>query len=242
MYDIIEKLLILQERDRRILQVREELARMGPDRDALRSQMGATAAALDAAKVRARQIENDRKQRELEVEGKKQQIGRYSFQQFQTKKNEEYRALAHEIELCNAEIVKLEDAQLEFMEQAETTQRQILAATREADELKKRADAHLHDLAAREQTLNAELAELESNREQAKGAVEAHVLQRYERLLKMKGGSAVVGIQHGVCGGCHMKFPVQLVVACQAGRELVTCPNCGRILYYSSDMDLAVMD
>ena len=178
----------------------------------------------------------------MEVEGKKQQIGRYSLQQFQTKKNEEYRALAHEIELCNAEIVKLEDAQLEFMEQAETTQRQILAATREADELKKRADAHLLDLAAREQALNAELAELESDRARVKTAVEAHALLRYERLLKMKGGSAVVGIQHGVCGGCHMKFPVQLVVACQAERELVTCPNCGRILYYSSDMDLAVMD
>jgi predicted nucleic acid-binding Zn-ribbon protein len=78
----------------------------------------------------AKQIESDRKQRELEVEGKKQQIGRYSLQQFQTKKNEEYRALAHEIELCNAEIVKLEDAQLELMEQAEATQREILAANR----------------------------------------------------------------------------------------------------------------
>ena len=57
-----------------------------------------------------------------------------------------------------------------------------------------------------------------------------------------KGGSVVVGIQHGVCGGCHMKFPVQLVVSCQAARELVTCPNCGRILYYTRDMDLAVTE
>ena len=39
-----------------------------------------------------------------------------------------------------------------------------------------------------------------------------------------------------------MKFPVQLLVSCQAARELVTCPNCGRILYYTRDMDLAVAD
>jgi predicted nucleic acid-binding Zn-ribbon protein len=39
-----------------------------------------------------------------------------------------------------------------------------------------------------------------------------------------------------------MKFPVQLVVSCQAARELVTCPNCGRILYYTRDMDLAVAE
>jgi len=242
MYDIIEKLLILQDRDRRILQVREQLARLGPERETLRAQTGAALAALEAAKGRGKQIESERKQRELEVEAKKQQIGRYSLQQFQTKKNEEYRALAHEIEGCNAEIVKLEDAQLELMEQAEATQRELLAASRQAEELQRLADGQLKDLAAREQTLTAELAELESNREQVKSAVDGHALQRYERLLKMKGGSVVVGIQHGVCGGCHMKFPVQLMVACQAERELVTCPNCGRILYYTSDMDLAVMD
>jgi hypothetical protein len=224
------------------MQVREQLERLGPEREKLRSQTSAALAALDAAKARGKQIESDRKQRELEVETKKQQIGRYSLQQFQTKKNEEYRALAHEIEGCNADIVKLEDAQLELMEQAEATQREILAASRLAEDLKKLAASQIQDLDAREQSLTAELAGLESNRDQVKSAVDGPALQRYERLLKMKGGSVVVGIQHGVCGGCHMKFPVQLVVTCQAARELVTCPNCGRILYYTSDMDLSVID
>jgi uncharacterized protein len=52
----------------------------------------------------------------------------------------------------------------------------------------------------------------------------------------------VVGVQHGVCGGCHMRLPPQLVVQCQACKELVTCSNCGRILYYTRDMDLAVTE
>jgi hypothetical protein len=242
MHHNIEKLLILQDRDQKILQLRELLARIEPDREALHSQTEAAQAALAAAKAGAKQIENDRKQRELEVEAKKQQIGRYSLQQFQTKKNEEYRALAHEIDTCNADIVKLEDAQLELMEQAEASQREILAASRQASELQKMADAQLRDLAAREQSLTAELAQLESNRDQIKSGVDENILHRYERLLKMKGGSVVVGIQHGVCGGCHMKFPVQLVVSCQAAKDLVTCPNCGRILYYTPDMDLAVAD
>ena len=242
MYDIIGKLLILQDRDQRIMQVREQLARLGPERETLRAQSSALLAALDAAKARGKQIESDRKQLELEVEAKKKQIGRYSLQQFQTKKNEEYRALAHEIQGCNDEIVKLDDAQLELMEQAEATQREILAVNRQAQDMKRLADGQMQELSDREQALTAELGELEGNREQIKGAVEERALYRYERLFKMKGGNVVVGIQHGVCGGCHMKFPVQLVVTCQAGRELVTCPNCGRILYYASDMDLAPID
>jgi predicted nucleic acid-binding Zn-ribbon protein len=35
---------------------------------------------------------------------------------------------------------------------------------------------------------------------------------------------------------------VQVVVQCQAEKEMVSCPNCGRILYYTRDMDLAVVD
>ena len=242
MYDIIEKLLVLQDRDRKILRVREQLTRIGPERESFRAQASEASSILEAAKQRSKQIESDRKQRELDVEAKKEQIGKYSLQQFQTKKNEEYRALAHQIETCRADITTLEDAQLNLMEQAEVAQRDFVAATRQADEIKKLAHGKLQDLDGLEKSLMAELTELEADREQLKGAVDPGALNRYERLIKLKGGNVVVGIQHGVCGGCHMRFPTQVLFTCQAGREIVTCPNCGRILYYSSDMDLAVID
>jgi len=39
-----------------------------------------------------------------------------------------------------------------------------------------------------------------------------------------------------------MKLEAQLLVFCQAQKEIITCSNCGRILYYTRDMDLAVVD
>jgi hypothetical protein len=242
MQHIIEKLLILQDRDRRILRIREQLARIEPERELFQSRAASAQAGLETAKLKVKQTETDRKKLELEVESKKQQIERYALQQFQTKKNEEYRALAHEIETCKAEITRLEDQQLELMEQIEAHQKQALAATREAEESRKVAEGKLKDIAAGEQNLRTELSGLESNRDELTAAIEERSLRQYERLLRNKGDNVVVGIQHGVCGGCHMKFPVQLVVSCQQAKELVTCPNCGRILYYTSDMDLAVAD
>jgi hypothetical protein len=239
---VIEKLLILQDRDGRRLLIQDQLTRVGLERQMLQDRAGSAKAGLEAVKIKIKQAETERKKLELEAEAKKQQIERYSLQQFETKKNEEYRALAHEIETCRAEISKLEDEQLDLMEQADATQRELTAAGREAEDLKRMADSQLADLAAREQSLKAELAELESGREQVRAAVDGAALKRYERLLKLKGGSVVVGIEHGVCGGCHMKFPVQLMVQCQAEKDLVSCPNCGRILYYTPDMDLAVVD
>jgi hypothetical protein len=34
---------------------------------------------------------------------------------------------------------------------------------------------------------------------------------------------------------------MQIVLSCQAQQELVNCINCGRILYFSREMDLAVV-
>jgi len=242
MLEAIEKLLILQDRDRKISRLRNELANVGPERHALQTKTAASQAALDAARQRIKQIESDRKKLELEVETKRQAIERYSLQQFQTKKNDEYRALAHEIQMARDAIVKLEDQQLELMEQAETAQRDLAAATRLADDAKKQADRQITDLTAREENLKKELATLEADRDQLAAAVDPGVLPRYERLRKSKGENVVVGVAHGVCGGCHMKLQRQVIVTCQGNQEIVSCPNCGRILYYTRDMSLAVAD
>ncbi len=242
MLDSIEKLLILQDRDRKITRVRNELNNIEPERQALLSKTAGSLSALDAAKHRLKQIESDRKKLELEADAKKQQIEKYSLQQFQTKKNEEYRALAHEIEMAKGVIVKLEDQQLELMEEAETAQKLASAAGKTSDEAGKNTEKRLADLAAREENLRKELAELESNREELAAAVDESVLPRYERLRKTKGETVVVGVDHGVCGGCHMKLQRQVIVSCQGDQEIVNCSNCGRILYYTREMSLAVAE
>ncbi len=242
MLDVIEKLLILQDRDRKIVRVQTELANVGPERAALEGRAAGSQATLDAAKLKQKQIEAERKELELEVETRKQQIEKYSVQQFQTKKNEEYRALAHEIETCKKQIGQLEDQQLELMEKGDGAHKEMVEAARVATEMRKQAEELVAELSSREQSLQKKLAELEANYEQLVGAVDESVLNRYQRLRKHKGENTVVGIEHSVCGGCHMKLPTQIVVTCQGQQELVSCPNCGRILYYARHMDLAFAD
>src|SRR5215510_3671238 len=158
MLPVIEKLLILQDRDRQILKLQDEISRIDPERQQLQAKLVSSQSALEAGKHKVKQIESDRKKLELEVEAKKQLIEKYSLQQFQTKKNEEYRALSHEIELCKQAIVKLDDQQLEFMEQIELAQKGVGAATQSTAENKRAIDTRLADMAQREQNLKQELA------------------------------------------------------------------------------------
>jgi predicted nucleic acid-binding Zn-ribbon protein len=242
MIQTVEKLLILQERDRRIRRVEGELVHIEPAQQMLRAKAAAAQAELDQAKGRLRQIETSRDSLELEVKAKKALIAKYSLQQFQTRKNEEYRALAHEIELCKEAIFKIEDEQIALMEQAEATQKEILRSTQGAQEMGKQVAEQLAQLGAREQRLKEELAGLHANRQELAAAVGENARARYERLVRSKGEKVVVGVEHGVCGGCHMRLPPQLLVECQAEKGIVTCSNCGRIVYYTADMDLAIVD
>src|SRR5438445_5755057 len=235
MLDVIEKLLVLQDRDRNILKFRDELARIPAERAELHARLAAEQASLESGKTRVKQIESDRKKLELDVEDKKQQIERYSAQQFQTKKKEGDRALSHEIEACRQINIQLEDQELELMERAEQAQKEVAAATQAAAGAKRTINSRLADLAAREKNVQQELGALEINRGELAAAVDDSARHRYERLLKQKGRNVMVGIQHGVCGGCHMQLSRQVVVSCRADAELVTCPNDGRIIDYTSN-------
>lgn len=242
MLEAIEKLLVLQDRDRAIRRLQDELAHIEPERTNFKAKVTGTHAKLEAVKQRVKQLESDRKRLELDVESKKEQIARYANQQLQTRKNEEYRALTHEIETCKAEITRIEDQELELMEQSEQAHKEVALLSREADEAKKLAEELVARLGDREQNLRKQLAQLETDRGELAAAVDGGVRARYERLVKSKGENVVVGVQHGVCGGCHMKLPAQVLVACQAHQEVVACTNCGRILYYTREMSLAVAE
>jgi uncharacterized protein len=242
MLEMIEKLLVLQDRDRQIHRVQQELAQIAPEREALRARADAAQTQLDAAKHHVKHIESERKRLELDVEAKKTQIEKYANQQLQTRKNEEYKALAHEIETCKTDITRIEDQEIVLMEQTEQMQKEVVRATLEANEAKKLAESQIAELGRREENFRKELAALQHGRAELAATVDESTRNRYERLLKNKGDNVIVGVQHGVCGGCHMKLPQQLVVSCQGQKEIVTCSSCGRILYYTRDMELAAAD
>jgi predicted nucleic acid-binding Zn-ribbon protein len=242
MLEVIEKLLVLQDRDQKIRALQTELGTLDPLRRQLESRTQAAQTGLENIKLKVKHIESERKKLELDAEAKRQLIEKYSVQQYQTKKNDEYRALTHEIDSCRQAITRLEDEQLELMEQAEAAQRAVLAALSQAEIARDEAQRTTADLADRQRALEQRHTELRNGRDSIAAAIPPDLILRYERLRKNKGDRVVVGIDHGACGGCHMKLPAQVVLACRANQEIVTCINCACILYYTREMDMVVAE
>lgn len=242
MLESIEKLLILQDSDRRLIRLRAELADIEPQRQRVLGRKSGAEQQFEKAKLHAHHLESERKKLELEVEAKKELIAKYSAQQWQTRKNEEYKALTHEIDTCKQAIQALDDQQIGLMEQIEAAEKETQTAATVLHQARSDADLQLQQYADAEARLRKQFADAEANRAQCAAAVDPMLLNRYERILKSKGDKVVVGIERGVCGGCHMKLARQDVINCQADRDIVQCTNCGRILYYTRDMDVKPLE
>jgi hypothetical protein len=97
----------------------EEIETIPLRRNSLEAQLAASASAVDVLKHKTRQTEVDRKKLELDVGTRTESIARFKTQQYQTRKNDEFQALGHEIERFENEIRKIEDEELELMVQAD---------------------------------------------------------------------------------------------------------------------------
>ena len=227
----IEQLLTLQDRDQKLRAVLTEIAALPEEKAARDRELRTADERLEAARSRQREIEIERKKLEVEVKAKQDQISRYKNQQLETRKNEEFSALRHEIEMAEKMIVELEDRELVLMEEAESLKPALLAAQEAHVAEKKKVESHMASLVTRRENLESRKAELEAERPRFTEGVDEDLLDRYNRLFKSKNGIALVTVEHEVCTGCHMKVTHQAILEVKAEKEIIGCPQCGRILY-----------
>jgi predicted nucleic acid-binding Zn-ribbon protein len=229
----IERLLVLQLRDQTIADLEADLKRIPAEKDLARTRLAGSETAVNTAKSALQENEMAIKNVELDIETRKNTIGRLKTQQFETRKNDEYRALADEVDNYQAQIDKLETTELELMEKSDQL-RSDLAAARE--QLAKAESSVQEDLASydeREEQERTRLAEVTAQRAKAQeGITDEDLLELYDRLRKARGPKVVVNVSPSAqCEGCHVKVTPFTLIQVQADKEVVQCENCGRILY-----------
>jgi len=200
-------------------------------RQGLEAQLAASAAALAALKHKAQHLEMDRKTLELDAGTRRESINRLKTQQYETRKNDEFRAMANEIERYEKEVQSIEDRELELMDQAEKVKAEVGAEEKKSAAARESIERQMADLEQKGKTLEARLNDLNVERNDLAAKIDEDLLGRFERLFSSKGDAVIVALEHEVCTGCHMKLTTQTAHRVRNGKEIVSCEQCGRILY-----------
>lgn len=232
MTPLIEKLLILQDHDLRILKFERELADIPLRKAAIDSMLDDHRQAVVKAKEVLKGRQAEIKKAELEIESFREKIRKYRDQQMQLKNNQEFRAMEKEIDGVNKSIRQTEDRILEIMETVETAQ----AGVKQCEETLKNDEGGVkQEVAAIDQRaseITAELEDVKKSRTTLAGELDATRVSQYDRMFKNKKDRVLVSVEdNGTCGGCHMKLPPYICHDARKQADVVACGYCGRMLY-----------
>lgn len=228
----LESLLILQERDVKKFRLLKEIEQFPAQEAQIKQRLEEQSKGLEILKLRSKQVESERKDLENQVQSKKSQIAKYQTQQFETKKNEEYQALGHEIERTKKEILEIEDKELVLMEAYEKSLSEVKKEQEAVNAANAAQNERLDNIKKRVDTMKQQVTELESEITGLESKIDGTLLSRYRRVLKSKGDLALVPVvNETTCGGCHVKLTHQTVISAKGGK-LTSCENCGRFIFW----------
>lgn len=231
MQDEVRALLILQDRDRRLIALAKDLEKLPQDEARAKAKLAGDQAAVSKAHQALLDGELKVKKIELDAETRRTTIKRLKLQQFETRKNEEFVALGHEITRYEKELDAFETRELEAMEEVDGFRSNLKAAESAKAQTKTLVEEDLVNIAQRHERIKSERSETMVEREQLLANIPEGILPLYNRLMKTKAGLAVAPLRDGKCEGCHMKLIASTVMKAQAAKEIAQCEDCGRILY-----------
>jgi hypothetical protein len=230
----IASLLTLQERDSRRLNLEQQLKSLPREVAAVEARIAAERQAIEAAKAEWHGLESKKKLLETEIQSAEGKVAKYKTQQLEVRKNDEYRALTHEIENTEATIGGFEEEELKIMYQIDEAKKRFAAAEAELKRNISGHEAKIRSLRERETQAQAELQEAQAAVATARPQVPEPQLKIYDRIATKPGHPVCVPVSGGKCGGCHLRIPTHIEVLAKGGTEIATCDQCGRIVYWAS--------
>ena len=232
MKDTIEALVVLQDRDRKMLKYMREARDIPARKDLIEGQLTDSQAALTSAENRQKENMSAQKTLEVEIDSVKGKIAKYKNQQLNVKNNDEYRAIESQIVMCRKEIEKLENREIELMESLERVTAELDVCKQKMADAQGRVDAEKDALDRRLANTTEDIARMQQKRAKMIADIDKDTLRIYTRIMNNKKDYAIVPVERDTCGGCHMKLTPQTIHDTKSKQKLVSCGYCGRLLYW----------
>lgn len=233
----IENLLKLQDADKEIRRLQDEVAELPKRVAAIEQKLAGTKAQLEKAQTAVKADEASRRKYDANITELRGKISKYRDQSLDVKTNEQYKALLHEIQFAEKEIAANEDNILELMVNADARDKEVKAALVELKE--ETAEIEREKEQARERTAEDEklLTEWRGKRDQLRSLIREDLLRHYERVSKFR-GSGISEVRDQKCMACRVMLRPQTYNEVRSGQQAIVCDSCQRILYFNPAEEL----
>ena len=234
MHPDMEKLIELQELESRIRRASGRLEQLPRDIAAMEDQLGATRSLLDRQEAALDRIASDRRQLEGEIQIVEGRISKYRSQLSDVKTNEQYKALLHEIDFHGERIGTMEDEILVNMEKEEDLREERLLLQRQLQKETAQVDREKQAVQKEIEETRIELDRLQGEAGALIALIAPEIYGTYRKIAAVRKGVALARAGEN-CRGCHVRIRPSVLGQVMAGKQIVYCDSCARLLYWEAD-------
>jgi len=175
------------------------------------------------------------KDRVLQDEGKKTMDRRMRMNRIKNIK--ELQALQREIEQIKQSNGELEEDLIKIMEEIDGIKAALKSKEEELAKVQDEWRQKQEQMRAQISGIDQAVSEAATRRQNIASQVTRDLISRYELIFSRRGGTAVVEVAGGICQGCYMNIPPQLLNEIIKSEKVNLCPSCQRIIYYKAPIE-----
>lgn len=177
--------------------------------------------------LKAKHSEGEKKIKRIQ-----ESIGKTKERMLEVKNNKEYQALLKEIEIAEHSKGEVESEIIVILEELDKLAGLVKEDEEKLGLARAKYEKERKDMEDALNSIDAEVLKLEQKKAEIQNNLPGDLLSRYEKIKKRGNGIAITSVWKAVCNGCHMNIPPQLYNELQRTDELLSCPNCNRIIYF----------
>lgn len=228
----IEQLVVLQRVDNEILLLEKELQEAPQEVAALEAQAASFVEQANQLSEKIELLKSQQKRLESEIEDNEMKIKKSKNKLMMVQNTREHQAMVREMDSLEKINRTREEEQIALAEELARQDEVRQEMDGKNGALKTDLEEKRSSLDKRMADAQKRLSSLGSKRKTACGVVPPPILGRYEFIRSRIMNPVIVPVDGGVCGGCHISIPPQIFNDLQKGTQIISCPNCQRLIYW----------
>lgn len=229
----IKQLVELQKVDDVIFSVKSELEDAPEELRKLEERFNEVEASRNRIIEKLEVLQSQQKRLAAEIDDDSARLKKSKNKLMQVENTREYSAMMREMDSMEKSNRSREEEKVRLLEELQAGNERLEEIDRSYTELKAELEVKSDGLQEKLNECEAKLETLEKQRKDAAAYVPLPVFQRYEFIRSRLDHPVIVSVKEGVCTGCNIAIPPQSYVELQRGQQILSCPNCQRLIYWS---------
>jgi predicted nucleic acid-binding Zn-ribbon protein len=228
----IEQLVVLQSVDDEIIGLREELEGAPRELAELENLLQSYDERTAQIDEKLDLLKQQQKRLDDEIEEDASKVKKSKNKLMMASNTKEYHAMMREMDSLEKLNRMREEERVAVVEELARQKEAKVELDEEVGTVRVDFDAKKATLDERVQQAQKRLDALDKKRKKAGKVVPAPILGRYEFIRSRLRNPVIVPVTEGICSGCNIMIPPQIYNELQKGKQILSCPNCQRLIYW----------